>query len=220
MPTSHNIELLKPGMDRGDPGKICSRIRAVVRIVFSVGLAALVILTGCSRDSGSRIHVELHDIPEAKPAAQTVIKTGLSCPAGDLPDVDSQTARSSNHSVKLSWNLSTSSYGPNGKNIFYCLYRTDGGGAVEKNTSSKYPCAGCRRVTKTPVPGTTTDPDQYVKDGAQYCYVAVAFDITSGKLSDFSNQAGAAIPPSTDRPSCIPQTGGKQADAKKRRGRR
>lgn len=216
MPRRHNIELLKSGMDREDPGKVCSRIRSVVRIVFSVSLAALAILAGCSRDSGSRIHVELHDIPEAKPAAQTVIKTDLSCPVGDLPDVDFQTGRSPNHSVKLSWNLSTSSYGPNGKNIFYCLYRTDGR-AVEKNTSSKYPCAGCRRVTKTPVPGATTDPDQYVKDGAQYCYVAVAIDIRSGKLSDFSNQAGAAIPPSTDRPSCIQQTNAKQANAKKRR---
>lgn len=108
MPRRHNIELLKPGMaprSLGDPGKVCSRIRSVVRIVFSVSLAALVVLTGCSRDSGSRIHVNLHDIPEAKPAAQTVIKTDPSCPAGDRPDVDFRTARSPNHSVKLSWNL-------------------------------------------------------------------------------------------------------------------
>jgi len=205
----------EPNMDMGDPRKIDSYIRSAVRILFSVGLAVLVILTGCSQDSSSRIHVELRDTPEAKPTAQTIPKADPSCPAGDLPDTDVQTVPSKSHSVKLSWNLSTSSNDLNGQNIRYCLYRAEGGPVQKNNTPSTYPCARCGRVTKIPVQGKTTDPDWNVENGVHYCYVAVAIDTTNGKLSGFSNQADAVIPPSRESPFCNTQT-----STKKRRGRR
>ena len=167
---SGRLEMVEPNMDMGDPRKIDSYIRSAVRILFSVGLAVLVILTGCSQDSSSRIHVELRDTPEAKPTAQTIPKADPSCPVGDLPDTDVQTVPSKSHSVTLSWNLSTSSNDLNGQNIRYCLYRAEGGPVQKNNTPSTYPCARCGRVTKTPVQGKTTDPDRNVENGVHYCY--------------------------------------------------
>jgi hypothetical protein len=205
-------------MDPGDPVKTYSLMLSAIRIVFSA--VALVILLNCSRDSGSQIRVELRDIPESKATSQTAPKTDSLCPVGDLPDTNIQTAPSKNHSVKLSWNLSASSNGPDGKNIGYCLYRSEGGPVQKSSAQSMFPCERCQRVTKTPVQGTTTDPDRNVEDGAHYCYVAVAIDIRNGKLSGFSNQADAVLPPSTDRPFCTALISTKQADRKKPRGRR
>ena len=207
-------------MDLRDPGKNCLRIRSAIRIVLSVGLAASVILTGCSHDSGSRIHVELRDPPESKSAGQTDSTNKYSCPDADHGDTDGQTDSSGGHSVKLSWNLSTSSTGPNDEKILYCIYRTRDGAVQQKKQGSNYPCANCQRVTKIAVKGTTTDPDRNVENGARYCYVAVAIDVSNGKVSGFSNQAPAVIPPGAGPFSCDAQTNDKQRDRKNSRGHR
>lgn len=207
-------------MDLGGPGKICSRIRSTVRIVFPLGLAAFVILAGCSHDSGSRIRVELRDAPEAKLANQEDFPS-YSCPEADHGDIDPKMASPEGHKVKLSWNLSTSSYGPNGKNVFYCVYRTKDGAVQETNPKSAYACANCQRVTAYAVQATTTT-DVHVEDRAHYCYVAIAIDvskksdISNKNFSGFSNQAPAVIPPATDLPFCG-EKAAKQAATKKDR---
>lgn len=203
-------------MDLGDPGKGCWRPRSAVRIALIVALPILVVLTGCTHDSGSRIHVELRDTPQSKPAAQTAAPKDYPCPETNLGDTNGHLVSPEGHNVKLSWNPSTSSTGPNDVNILYCLYRTKGG-AVQKDTTS--PCSDCQRVTKFAVQGTTTDPDGDVEIGSRYCYVAVAVDVRNKKVSGFSNPAPALIPPASGPFSCDPQTTDKQGDSKNHRGR-
>lgn len=199
-------------MDLGDPGRICSRIRSAVRAI-SAGLAALIILTGCSHDSGSRIHVELRDTPQSKPP-QTAAPKDYACPETDLGDTNGHPISPEGHKVKLSWNPSTSSTGPNDVNILYCLYRTKGGPVQKNTTTSQSPCSNCKRVTKFAVQGTTTDPDGDVEVGSRYCYVAVAVDVRNKKVSGFSNPAPALIPPATGPFSCDIQTTEKQGNTK------
>jgi hypothetical protein len=203
-------------MDLGDPGRICPPIRSAVR-AFSVGLAAFVILTGCSHDSGSRIRVELRDTPEPKAAAQ-IGSNRYPCPEADHGDTSGQAVSLTGHSVKLSWNASTSSSGPKDEKILYCLYRTKDG-PVQKDTNS--PCSNCQRVTKFAVQGTSTDPDGDVEDRAHYCYVAVAVNTKTKEISGFSNQAAAVIPPPPFAAfSCDKKKIEKQGDSKDNRGRR
>jgi len=213
-------------MGLGDRERVCSH-RSAALIAFSV-LAPFVVLTGCSHDSGSRIRVELRDSPESKPAAQNVAKETYPCPEAVYGDTNGHLVSPEGHSVKLSWNPSTSSTGPNDVNILYCHYRTEEGPVQKNNTKSKSLCLNCKRVTKFAVRGTTTDPDGDVGTGHRYCYVAVAIDVRSKidvsdykKISDFSNQAAAVIPPPPPGTlSCVGQANEKQGDRKNHRGRR
>ncbi|HTZ83520.1 MAG TPA: hypothetical protein VMB66_10030 [Candidatus Acidoferrales bacterium] len=62
--------------------------------------------------------------------------------------------------------------------------------------------------------------DNHLEIGARYCYVAVAIDISDGKLSTFSNQAAVVIPPATGLPVCDSQINAQQPDTKKHRRQR
>ena len=164
-------------------------------------------LVGCSHNSESRIHIELQDVPEttktlnASPSAPTFV-----CPPGDLSDVDSANSPSGGHTVKLSWNTSTSAIGPNAKNIQYCLYRTKGQPVQKSNPPGKIePCVNCQRLSKDPSPSTSTS-DTKVENDAHYCYIAVAVDIQTRKMSVFSNQADAIVPPNKDGSFCNPSS--------------
>lgn len=178
-------------MDLGDPRINSLRIRSALRIMFSVGLVAFAILTGCSHDSESRIRVELRDPPESKPTPQTGSKT-YSCPEADPRDTRPKPRNSKEHHVALSWKPSTSS--KNGKDIRYCLYRTEGGRVQKNNASSTPPCVHCQLIVGigSPWPGTAATDDVF--GGAEYCYVAVAIDMSNGSLSGFSNEAHAVTP--------------------------
>jgi len=203
-------------MGLGDPRKTCSRIRPAIRIAFCVALA-LIILTSCSHDSASRIHVELRDAPNSKPVPETEPKD--SCPPADPSETHWQSSAWTGHHVTLSWNRSTSSNGANGKNIRYCLYRSDNGPVRRNPASLTPPCVDCQRITDSAVAGTIAF-DNHLEIGARYCYVAVAIDISDGKLSTFSNQAAVVIPPATGLPVCDSQINAQQPDTKKHRRQR
>jgi hypothetical protein len=207
-------------MDPRDPDRDRQQIRRAINFALWTALCFLLILNACSGNSGSRIHVELRDTPEANPPAQA-LKPAAICPPGDPPGGDPSPTPAAGHTVTLSWNASTSSSAPNGKEIRYCLYRTKGA-RVQGNTpgaGTKSPCVNCQRVTKQPISGTSY-PDTHVENGAHYCYVAIAVDGQTGKLSVFSNQADAVIPPNTEHPFCTPTDNPKQAPRAKSPRRR
>jgi len=177
-------------------------------------------LSSYSQNSGSRIHVKLHDVPEAKSPAQTVSKPDPpSCPPGDPVGTDASFTQPGGHKVTLSWNASTSASGPSANEIFYCLYRTKGGPVRTNTAGTVSPCVNCQRVTKASI-AETKQVDIQIENGAHYCYVAVAIDSRNGKLSVLSNQADAIIPPNKEQPFCNPGNGNpKQADSRKHSGR-
>ena len=180
-------------------------LRLAVRFAIWVGVGILLFASGCNRKSESRIHIELTDAQVAKPVAPSVQENSPPiCPPADLGNAAGTSSTPSVHSVKLSWIPSTSSTGPNDRNISYCLYRTKGGRVQESNLAPpNAPCVKCQRVTQQPVPDIQST-DAYVENGVHYCYVAIAIDNRNGKISVFSNQADAVIPPSQEQPYCNP----------------
>jgi hypothetical protein len=173
--------------------------------MIPVTFGVLLFASGCSRKYESRIHIQLADAQVAKPVAPSVqMNEPTTCPPGDLGDTGGASTAPSVHSVKLSWIPSTSSTGPNDRNISYCLYRTKGGRVQESNLAPpNSPCVKCQRVTQQPVPDIQST-DAYVENGVHYCYVVIAIDNRNGKVSIFSNQADAIIPPLQDPPDCNP----------------
>jgi hypothetical protein len=224
MAARHKMEAVEPqnlGMNRRGPERDRQHIRAAVHFVPWAALCLVLILGGCSRDSASRIHVELRDTPEANPPAQARHKLDPPlCPPGNHPpDDDAFSSPAGGHTVKLSWNPSTSSNGPNGKEISYCLYRTQEEPVQKSALGTTSPCVNCQRVTKEPFAGTSYQ-DTRVENGVHYCYVAIAIDNGTGKLSVFSSQTDAVIPPRKESPFCTPKGNPKQAPGTSRPGRR
>ncbi len=208
-------------MDPRDPDRDRQHIRPVVKTALWISLCAVLILNGCSRDSTSKIHVELRDSPEANRPTQAPHKLEPQlCPPGDPLGNDASSTPAGGHTVSLSWNPSTSANGPNAKEIRYCLYRTKGA-PVQKNISQKpaSPCINCQRVTIAPVTGTTYK-DIYVENNEHYCYVAIAIQTGTITPSDFSNQADAVIPPKQEPPFCTLPYKTKQPHGTNRRGGR
>jgi len=198
-------------MESKDPDKARCRLRRSVRFALWSVLCVALILDACSRNSESRMHVELRDAPEANlPKQSTPDTTPTSCPPGDPHDSDESSTPPGGHTVNLSWNASTSATGPLARDIRYCLYRTKGGRVQRNDPGTATPCVYCQRVTKDPVAGTAF-LDTQVESGVHYCYVAIAIDRGTGKLSVFSNQADAVIPPNKERPFCTPNGDPKQA---------
>jgi hypothetical protein len=173
--------------------------RLIIDKALWSGVCVLFLLAGCSKSRESRIHVQLHDIPEAN----TQRTTALSCPPGDPPGNDASSHQGGGHSVRLSWNSSTSSNNSKGEQISYCLYRTSGGPvrASGNRTSTSSPCINCQRVTTNSITRTEYK-DTNVENGAHYCYVAIAVQAGNIETSGFSNQADAVIPPKSELPFC------------------
>jgi hypothetical protein len=174
------------------------------RLALNTAFALFLIVTGCDRQSGSPVRIQLHDISETTSQAGTTREAvPRSCPPGDPAGNDASTSPAEGHTVNLSWNASPSSSQPNHKQIRYCLYRTKGrpiqsSGAKTIATS---PCANCQRVTIEPVIGTEYK-DTHVENNAHYCYVAIAIENGNILPSAFSNQADAVIPPRKEPPLC------------------
>lgn len=137
---------------------------------------------------------ESHQASPPKRDSRTVTPT---CPPGDPPDNDVSSSPVGSHRVSLTWNLSTSSDNPKGREIRYCLYRTKGGRVQRSSTRSFSPCVNCQRVTKEPVTGTTYD-DTHVENDSHYCYVAISLETANSMHSDFSNETEADIPKSKE----------------------
>jgi|SRR5579872_261619 len=183
---------------------------------FAFWIACVLMLNGCSQNSGSRIRVELHDVPEQSGSARAASKPEPpNCPPGDPVGNDASSTPAGAHTVKLSWTASTSAAGPNANEIFYCLYRTEGG-PVQTNTGTTSPCIKCQRVTQESIPETQR-VDAQIEDGAHYCYVAIAIDRRTGKSSVLSTQADAVIPPNKEQPFCNPRNGNLKKDKGRKR---
>ena len=213
------------GMALRDPDRDRQHIPPAVNFALWTAFCLLLLQNGCSRNS-NKIHVELRDTPEAHRPAQTLQTIEPpSCPPGNHPpDNDVSSALAGGHTVNLSWNASTSSKGPHGKDIRYCLYRTKGGRVQalvqtgKPGTQVKPSCKNCQRVTINPIKDTTWK-DTFVENGAHYCYVAIAIDTVNGEISVFSNQTDAVIPPNKEPPSCTPPADTKHITGKTHHGR-
>src|SRR5579863_10232048 len=177
-------------MDRKLSQKAAQTCHSAFRIALPILLLTPMNLVGCSRQQ-----------PDAKPGSQQAspakssrAEVKLTCPPGDPFDNDASSSPVGAHSVSLSWNPSTSSNNPKGREIQYCLYRTKGG-RVQASTSARSfsPCVNCLRVTKEPVMGTTYD-DTHLENDSRYCYVAISVETVNSMHSDFSNQTEADIP--------------------------
>lgn len=205
------------GMDPRDSDRDRQLIRKALHLARWVALWSLLLLNACSRSSEFRIRVELRDLLEASPAAPAPHKPDPpSCPPGDPANNDASSTPAGEHKVTLSWKASTSSSGSDGKDIYYCLYRTKGG-RVQANagTKTKSPCVNCQRVTHEAVTDTIYK-DDHAENDSHYCYVAIAIQIGNSKPSDFSNQADAVIPPRKEAPFCSQPETTKQAHGDRR----
>jgi len=146
-------------------------------------LVTLLALLGCTQKPPP----SFVDSKQTGPPKQE--NTGFTCPEGDIPK-----AGSNNHRVTLSWNPSASS--STSTKVLYCLYRTQDGPVQKLDGQaliSRPPCKKCERVNETAVPETHFT-DLQVKNGAHYCYVALAMEIGDAFFSGFSNQEEADIP--------------------------
>jgi len=187
-------------------------IRFIINIALCSVVCVLLAFGACKRSTESRIQIELRDIPEAKTQRTPV----LDCPPGDPFGNDASAHQGGGHTVSLSWNPSTSSNNPKGRQISYCLYRTKGGPVRPSGngTLSASPCINCQRVTTKSLPRTDYK-DTNVDNGVHYCYVAIAIEAGNVKTSSFSNQADAVIPPKNESPFCNTQGGMSTARAKR-----
>lgn len=168
-------------MDRTEPlasNKQLARINKAGLLLFAALLGAV----GCTRPQTSA------KSQQPAPAMASKDDNVFICPAGDI-----QKTGSNDHKVTLTWNPSTA-YSPS--KVRYCLYRTEEH-QVEKSDErlsiDKRPCKNCARVNDTAV-AETHYIDTQVRNGARYCYVAVAMQIRSDAFSGFSNQVEADIP--------------------------
>lgn len=193
-------------MDREELRKDSRDRRGALQIALLIILWTPMNLVGCSRPE-PHAAPELQKVSASEPNTVTDVK--LTCPPGDPPDNDVSSSPSGGHTVSLSWNPSTSSNNPKGKQIRYCLYRTKGGRVQRSAPGTTSPCGHCQRVTKEPVTGTTYK-DTHVENDSHYCYVAIAIETASSMHSDFSNQADAVIPPRKEPPFCTAHNDTKQ----------
>jgi hypothetical protein len=180
-------------------------VRPLLNVGLWAGVGALLISSGCTRACDSRIHVQLHDVPETSTPNQASRPADPPpCPPGDPPGNKAISTPAGGHKVTLSWSASTSAVP--GRDIRYCVYRAAGGPVREKTGGSgASPCLGCQQVTADPIQ-TTSYRDVQVENGIHYCYVALAIDAGSGRVSSFSNQADAVIPPKKEPPFCNPKS--------------
>lgn len=154
----------------------------MIQVGLAIYFSALLTLGACAHQAQ----------PPAESAQAIAVRTDAKrdvflCPDGDIPKTGS-----ANHKVALSWNASVS---PSPSKVRYCLYRSEDQ-RVQKSGDGvphdKSPCKACTRVNDTAIPGTSYT-DTPVRNGAHYCYVAVAIQGNS-TFSGFSNQVEADIP--------------------------
>lgn len=164
----------------GDKTISNSRRIGMINVACSICLCVLLGPVGCTHQASMPA--------EPKHTTATREDTVFTCPDGDIPK-----AGSNDHKVTLTWEASAS--GPRSK-IRYCLYRSEDH-RVRKSGDhvpiNKSPCKACTRIDETATEKTSYI-DKQVRNGAHYCYVAVATEIGKCEFSEFSNQAEADIP--------------------------
>lgn len=183
-------------MDRKLFQKAARGCRGAFKIALPIIFLTPMNLVGCSRQQPAA----KPESQQASPAKSNTRAVTLICPPGDPPDNDVSLSPVGGHTVSLTWNPSTSSNNPKGREIRYCLYRTKGG-RVQRNTSGRAtsPCVNCQRVTKEPVTDIAYQ-DTHVENDSQYCYVAISIETTKSTHSDFSNETEADIPKGKEAP--------------------
>ena len=177
-------------MDLRDPSMSGRHIRSARKVAC---IAFMVLATsGCSRNSETRIHIELRDPPASTSTAGQSPSTRFICPDGDSHTP--KDALTGDHSVLLTWKASTSAT-PNGSKIGYCLYRRKLQRVDAKNRSASdtksAPCTNCERVNITPVEHLGC-LDMIVENDTLYYYAATAIN-KSGDISDLSLQTSANV---------------------------
>lgn len=177
-------------MDRKLSQKAGQGCLGAFKIAVPILLLSPMNLVGCSRQPPD----VKPESQQASPAKSNKVDVKLICPPGDPSDNDASSMPVGAHSVSLTWNPSTSSDNPKGREIRYCLYRTKGSRVQTRTSSTSIsPCVNCQRVTKEPVTGTTYN-DTHLENDSRYCYVAISVETVNSRHSDFSNQTEADIP--------------------------
>ena len=145
-------------------------------------LGALVGAVGCTRSQAPA------QAQQSATARANVENDVFICPDGDIKKTGAN-----DHKVTLTWEPSASS---SPSKVRYCLYRTEDR-RIEKSSGrlpiNKAPCNACTRVNETAVPESRYI-DTQVTNGAHYCYVAIAMEISNDVFSGFSNEVEADIP--------------------------
>lgn len=157
-------------------------------------VAAILIITclvqvcnGCRRGSEPRGDLEPPAQKERTVAGRKAVLP--LCPTAPYPVLQMSAQGVGHHKVFLSWNASSSSGGPGGNDVGYCLYRAQKKGAANLSVM----CPDCEQVTLVPLL-TTRCVDDVVRDQATYYYVAVAIN-SAGRISSPTMEAIAKIPP-------------------------
>ena len=167
-------------------------VAAAVLVLFQV--------TGicCQHDKVSRVRIELHDLPNDKPAVATKpVQLPPLCPLAGIVPLQPGAPGTGDHKVRLTWNASAPSKDPESAVVGYCLYRSKIRHAAKKNPI----CKDCEQVNRVPVPWTGC-VDDLVRNSTQYYYVVAAIN-SKATLSAASNEIPVLIPPrhSVKRPA-------------------
>lgn len=160
--------------------------------VFLLVLLPAIVL-GCQHDDGSRLRIQLHDLPSDKAAVSSEpTQPPLVCPPAGVAPLQTGAPGTGDHKVTLTWNASAGSNDPGSAAVGYCLYRS-----AKKNAAKKNPtCKDCEQVNRVPIPPVGPREgciDDLVADGAQYYYVVAAIN-AKGSLSSASNEIPVRIP--------------------------
>lgn len=158
------------------------------RLVRAIFVFSLMVLIGCTRRSHPDDRIQLTDPPKAM-AVQPLTPRLPDCPgpmASQLTDL---------HKVTLTWNVSSSSSGPNDRSVGYCVYRSDSTISADRLEN----CPGCQKITPTPIIGTSC-VDNFGDGSKSYFYAAISMN-ASGRQSTFSNRISASLPKKGATPS-------------------
>ncbi len=161
-------------------------IAASVLILFQITGVA------CQRDNVSRVRIELHDLPNDKPAVATKqeqLPPLPDCLSAGPASLHPGAPGTGHHKVTLTWNASIPSKDQKSTALGYCIYRSQNEQELKKNPRCKH----CERINQIPVRSTGC-VDDVVADTKKYFYVVTA--INSGHvLSVPSNDVMVRIPP-------------------------
>jgi len=162
------------------------RFRHRAALLCVVGVLQAV--SGCSRDTSTRVKIELADPPAGKRTNAVLAPPGIyHCPPAGAPILQ-PSATTGHHRVILTWNASIPSARSEDNAVGYCLYRSGKVNLAKENAT----CRGCEQINAIAVPGTAC-VDDLVQDGTTYYYVVTAIN-ASEKRSSSSNEIPVVIP--------------------------
>jgi hypothetical protein len=130
----------------------------------------------CQHDKVSRVRIELHDLPNDKPAATKPAPPPPECPKAGVASLQPGAPGTGDHKVTLTWNASAPSNNPESAAVGYCLYRSRV--QYRKELKQDPRCTHCEQINKVPV-ATTGCVDDVVADNTKYYYVVTAIDANS-----------------------------------------